>query len=154
MSTSFSKSTEIIGIIALVVSLLFVAYELQQSNRISIVAAYQTRIAEIQELNKELALSNELATILEKIDSKGIESLTPVEFRRARAWYSMILRGMQGQYYQYQQGFLERNVIDLTLEDIGGGIYDHWVSLKILDLIEIPEWRSEITEYLETTNDT
>ena len=153
MSVSFSKLTEIIGVTAVVVSLLFVAVELQQSNRIATVAAYQTRISEIQNLNKELALSNELATILEKVDSEGVAALSPVEFRRAKAWHAMILRGMQGQYYQYQQGFLERSVVDLTLEDIGDGIYARWELLGVLDLIEIPEWRREIDEYLRAMHD-
>jgi len=129
-------------------SLLFVAFELQQSNRIAVVAAYQTRIAEIQELNMQLALSNDLPMILEKLNSDGVSSLTPVELRRARAWYSMILRGMQGQYYQYQQGFLDRIVIDHTLEDLEEGIYQHWVSLDLLGYIEIQEWREEIERHI------
>ena len=47
----------VIGLIALVL-------ELRHSSQLAEVAAYQTRISEIQEINLELALSNDLASFL------------------------------------------------------------------------------------------
>lgn len=94
----------------------------------------------------ELALSSDLAGVLEKYDSNGIGALTPSEQLRVGAWYSAIMRQMQGQYYQYQNGFLERGVIDRTLVDISIGIYQSWEQLGLLNFIEIAEWRSEIDD--------
>ena len=60
---------------------------------------------------------------------------------------------MQGQYYQYQQGFLERESVDRTLDDIANGIYKEWENFGILDRIEIPEWREEIGRRMRSTGE-
>lgn len=49
------------------------------------------------------------------------------------------MRGMQGQYYQYQNGFLDRASVDLTLHDIADGIYQNWEQFGLLDNIEIQD---------------
>ncbi len=84
--------------------------------------------------------------MLEKNKSQGTDALTPGECVRVRAWYGAILRGMQGQYYQYQHGFLERESVDRTLEDIAIGSYENWAVLGLLGSIEIKEWRAEIEQ--------
>lgn len=60
---------------------------------------------------------------------------------------------MQGQYYQYQNGFLERAVIDRTLMDISSGIYQSWEQLGLIDEIEISEWREEIDMTMSNKRD-
>jgi len=155
MKLTTTQFIEIIGVFSVVVSLLFVAFELQQSNRIAVVNANQIRISDIQDINRELALSEDLAKVLVKFETEGAAALTPVEFMRAQAWFELILRGMQGQYYQYQQGFLNRSAIDRTLEDIFDlGFYQSWESLELLDTIEIEQWKEEVEKYLEALNDT
>lgn len=134
----------LIANIGVVIGLFALIFELRHSSQVAEVAAYQTRIAEIQGMNLELALSSELSIVLEKYESKGIDALTPEERRRVGAWYQVILRQMQGQYYQYQNGFLERAVIDRTLLDISNGIYQSWEQLGLLTSIEIEEWHDEI----------
>lgn len=138
--------------VGVVVGLIAVVIELRHSSQVAEVAAYQTRIAEIQGINLELALSSDLATVLEKFDVEGVEALAPAERRRVRAWYQVILRQMQGQYYQYQSGFLERAVINTTLRDIANGIYRSWEQLGLLSEIEIVEWREEIDEAMRASN--
>ena len=64
------------------------------------------------------------------------------------------MRGMQGQYYQYQNGFLDRVSIDRTLTDIADGIYEQWERYDLLDNIEIQEWRAEIDQALAGGNET
>lgn len=134
----------LIANIGVVIGLFALIFELRHSSQVAEVAAYQTRIAEIQGMSLELALSSELSIVLEKYESKGIDALTPEERRRVGAWYQVILRQMQGQYYQYQNGFLERAVIDRTLLDISNGIYQSWEQLGLLTSIEIEEWHDEI----------
>ena len=114
----------------------------------------QTRTRDIQELNIQLALSESLADILEKAQAKGVETLTPGEFSRAQAWYGAILRGMQGQYYQYKHEFLERESVDRTLDDIAGGIFENWEVFGLLGNIEIQEWRAEIDRRIIQTDET
>lgn len=138
----------LIANIGVVIGLFALIFELRHSSQVAEVAAYQTRIAEIQGMNLELALSSELSVVLEKYESKGISALTPEERRRVGAWYQVILRQMQGQYYQYQNGFLERAVIDRTLSDISNGIYQSWEQLGLLASIEIEEWHDEINNII------
>ena len=64
------------------------------------------------------------------------------------------MRGMQGQYYQYQNGFLDRASVDRTLDDIVDRIYENWERYDLLDSIEIQEWRAEIDQALAGGNET
>ena len=137
-----------------VIGLFLLIAELNHASKLAEVDAYQTRVGDIQELGLELALSDSLATILSKADSEGIESLSPSEFIRAQAWYSTIMRGMQGQYYQYQNGFLDRASVDRTLSDIADDVYRNWERFDLLDEIEIQEWRTEIDQALLNANGT
>lgn len=143
-----SKLNEWLTLVAnfgVVIGLFLLIFELNHSSQLAEVEAYQTRTRDIQELKLQLALSDSLPGILEKLESLGAEALTPVEFRRAQAWYGGIMRGMEGQYYQYQHGFLERESIDRTLDDIEGGIYERWEDFGLIDGIENQEWRKEIS---------
>ena len=133
-----------------IVGIFLLGYEVQQANRMAAVSANQLRISDVQDIHRELATSGDLAEIIVKFDSDGVDSLSPVELFRTRAWHLLILRGMQGQYYQYQEGFLDREVVDRTLEDISQGLYRKWEQLGLLDAIENPEWHREIEHYLES----
>lgn len=133
-----------------IVGIFLLGYEVQQANRIAAVSANQLRISDVQDIHRELATSEDLAEIIVRFDSNGIDSLSQVEFFRVRAWHMLILRGMEGQYYQYQEGFLDREVVDRTLEDISQGIYGKWEQLGLLDAIENLEWLREIQHYLKS----
>ena len=133
-----------------IVGIFLLGYEVQQANRMAAVSANQLRISDVQDIHRELATSGDLAEIIVKFDSDGVDSLSPVELFRTRAWHLLILRGMQGQYYQYQQGFLDREVVDLTLEDISQGIYVTWEQLGLVEAIENPEWFREIRHALKS----
>ena len=49
---------------------------------------------------------------------------------------------------QDQQGFLDRQTIDQTLEDLANGIYVQWVALDLINEIQPQEWKSEIDNRL------
>ena len=153
-SDKVNRWLSLIANIGVVIGLFLLIAELNHASRLAEVEAYQTRIRDIQELNIQLAMSDSLADILSKAKSEGVESLTPSEFRRARAWYGAIMRGMQGQYYQYQNGFLDRASVDRTLTDIADGIYENWERFDLLGSIEIQEWRAEIDQALAGLNGT
>jgi hypothetical protein len=90
-----------------VIGLAVLIIEINQATELAEVSAYESRIMEISETNKELALSEDLAEIYERISMEGLGSLSPVEFRRVHAWESGIVARMQGQHYQYRKGYLE-----------------------------------------------
>ena len=153
-SDRLNRWLTLIANFGVVIGLFLLIAEVNHASKLAEVDAYQTRIRDIQELNLQLATSDSLADILSKADSEGVEALSPSEFTRARAWYSTIMRGMQGQYYQYQNGFLDRASVDRTLHDIVDGIYENWERFGLLDNIEIQEWRAEIDQALSNANST
>ena len=145
-----SSTLTLVANIGVVVGLFALIAELDHSSRLSEASAYQSRMTERQTVAVEVALSEELAALLEKHESEGIVSLDPVELRRVRAWRRGVILRMQGQYYQYQMGFLDRLSIDETLTAIVDENYQQWQELGILGTIEIPEWREEILQRLES----
>ena len=54
---------------------------------------------------------------------------------------------MQGQYYQYQQGFLDRASVEGMLRNLAE-TYPSWIQLGLEQRIEIPELRAEIESHL------
>lgn len=146
---SLNKWLTLITNIAVVIGIFALIAELNHSSRLAEVSAFQNRMTEIQESQVQLALSGGLATILEKYQVEGVESLSPSEYIRAQAWYAAGLRRMQGQYFQYQQGFLDRNSIDRTLAVITTRSWGRWIDFELLENVEIPEWRDEIELSLE-----
>ena len=129
------------GLVALVI-------ELNQSQRLSQASAYQARNSEIQEAQRELALSEDFAEILQKFDSQGVDSLTLGERSRVVAWHSAMQWRMQGQFYQYQQGFLEEAALEQTLNDLASGIYQKWEELDLTERIQPFEWKQRIRDRL------
>jgi hypothetical protein len=140
--------------IGVVVGIFALIAELNHSSRIAEVTAFQTRMTEIQEATVQLSLSEDLPAILVKIDNEGVSSLDEIEMIRAAGWHNGVIRRMQSQYFQYQQGFLDRRSIDLTLDGIARDMYHVWQELGILNTIEIPEWREEILERVNSASGT
>ena len=101
---------QLIGMLVVLGGLVALVIELNQSQRLSQTSAYQARNSEIQEAQRELALSEDFAEILQKFDSHGVDSLTLGERSRVVAWHSAMQWRMQGQFYQYQQGFHSEDI--------------------------------------------
>ena len=129
----------LIGLVALVI-------ELNQSTRMAEVTAFETRITGREQSRREQAISGEMSEIIFTAQTEGIEALSPLELFRYRTWASATMLRQQSQYYQYQQGFLDRSIIDSTINGIVSISYKRWNDLGILDLIEIPELRAEIDQ--------
>ena len=106
IKVSFDTWLQLLGMLGVLGGLVALVIELNQSQKLSQANAYQIRISEIQEAQRELALSEDLAEILQKFNSEGVESLTAGEKSRVVAWHSAIQWRMQGQFYQYEQCFL------------------------------------------------
>ena len=147
-SPKLSEWLSILANVGVLIGIFLLIAEVNHASRLSEAEGHQVRTKDIQELNLQLALSESLADVFVNEKTGGIESLTPSEFLRAQAWYSAVLRGMQGQYYQYQQGFLDRASIDHTLDDINEEFYQKWETYGLLRLIESEEWLKEIEQRL------
>ena len=139
---------QLIGMLGVLGGLVALVIELNQSQRLSQASAYQARNSEIQEAQRELALSKDFSEILQKFDSQGVDSLTLGERSRVVAWHSAMQWRMQGQFYQYQQGFLEEAALEQTLNDLASGIYQKWEELDLTERIQPFEWKQRIRNRL------
>ena len=148
VKVSFDTWLQLLGMLGVLGGLIALVIELNQSQKLSQANAYQIRISEIQEAQRELALSEDLAEILQKFNSEGVESLTAGEKSRVVAWHSATQWRMQGQFYQYEQGFLEEAALQRTLDDLANGIYERWEELGLTDRIQPVDWKNTIIERL------
>jgi hypothetical protein len=101
-----------IGILAnvgVILGLVLVVVEIRQSNEQAAAAAYQSRIGDIEVAFQQYALSAQLPAIYVKLQESGLKSLSTEERDRVRSWESARRTRMQGQYYQYEQGFLDES---------------------------------------------
>jgi hypothetical protein len=101
-----------------ILGLVFLGVEVSQSNRATVASTYQARISEIETSYQNAALSDYLPAIYDKIDNDGIDSISNTELRRIRDWETARIYRMQGQYYQYQQGYLD----DRSYQDLIRGV--------------------------------
>jgi len=113
-----------------ILGLVFLAVEINQSNKATEASTYQARISEIEASYQNAALSDYLPGIYEKFENEGLESISAIELRRLQDWEMARIYRIQGQYYQYQQGYLdERSFQDV----IGGGrlFLPRWDALSL-----------------------
>jgi len=116
--------------LGVILGLVFLGIQINQSNKITAAATYQARISEIEASFQNAALSDYLPSIYDQLESEGVSSLSSIELRRLRDWETARVYRMQGQHYQYRQGFLD----DPSFEDLLVGARDLlplWESLGI-----------------------
>jgi len=122
-----------IGILAnvgVVLGLILLAIEIEQANDQAGASAYQARIDQIDLANQQFALSTDLPPIYVKLEQTGLNSLDAEELLRVRAWELARSQRMAGQYYQFQQGYLDEAAYRAMM-----GAAEDWIDLwEILGL--------------------
>lgn len=106
-SDRFNRWASLSANIGVLIGLIFLVVELKQANDLALASAYRSRGDEIQLALQEIALSSELAEILVKVRTQGVNTLTDVEFTRYRSWIQAGLFRMQNQFNDYELGFLD-----------------------------------------------
>ncbi len=116
-AVKLKDSVEMVGIAAIVASLIFVGMELRQSQEIAIASQYQSRI----EMNLEFLDSmpeQDLRRIGERLKSRMAEislvpeqesrfsGITPIEMGMSFVQTQKIIFTFDNGYYQYQAGFM------------------------------------------------
>jgi len=95
-----------------VIGLVLLAYELREAQHFAETEAAVRRLDQMQEAQREMALSESLANIRVRAQSGAIESLSADELYRLQRWeYSVRLR-MNSQYIQYVRGYLDEETAD------------------------------------------
>ena len=99
---------EIIGGIAIVVSLIFVGYEVRQNTQATQIAAYQQLINGISEFNIQTLENPDLRAVRNKLESgTSIEELNPDEQQIINAFLYLTYRNGDMAYMQYRGGLID-----------------------------------------------
>jgi hypothetical protein len=104
----WSFVSQIVGAVAVVLSLIFVGVSIQQNTRAVRLSTAQNFQADFRQHELVTAQSSDLADIMYRID-QSLE-VTPVEAERARAFSSAILRAWANAYFQHENGVLDREL--------------------------------------------
>lgn len=98
---------EIVGGIAIVVSLIFVGFEVRQNTQATQIAAYQQLINGISEFNTQTLANPELRAVRIKLDAgTRIEELNPDEQQVINAFLYLAYRNGDMAYMQYRSGII------------------------------------------------
>jgi hypothetical protein len=153
-------SAEVVGILAIVGSLVFVGLELRQSQQIAIAAQYQERTAAGREYFYE-SLDSEyriklIAESLEKIewpdgllteeDLKWLDAHPSTEWAKAVIWANIDLYGFDNYHYQYQSGFLSEEGWR-SLESRLRGLLDFNLFAKYEIVVAGDDYRASFVEH-------
>ena len=114
-ATNWKDVAELIGIAAIVASLIFVGLQMKQSHEIALAEIYQARTATVVDWDNDMA-SNILAmTAFMKSEDGRFEEIQPFELWAG--WYKTTgnLMLLENSHYQYTLGFLSE---------------EHWVRVR------------------------
>ena len=102
----WALTAEVIGGIAIVISLLFVGYEVRENSKI----VNSARLHDLSvNLQAELRWSSEIAEIQVKA-SEDPGSLTTVEAFKMGEWLIAAMLARQNEYFQYKKGMLDEEI--------------------------------------------
>jgi hypothetical protein len=106
---SASKSAEIVAAIAVVLSLIYVGYQVQQNTKAIRSTVHQSLVGHVTATEGLVVTNADLAQIMLKSDSNP-DSLTPEERLRFDAFITLEFVNWENAYLNYQEGFVEERV--------------------------------------------
>jgi hypothetical protein len=87
--------------------LALLAYELREAQNFAETEAAVRRLDQMQESQREMAMSESLAGIRVRARSNGANTLAPEELYRLQRWENSVRMRMRSQYIQYVRGYLD-----------------------------------------------
>ena len=118
MKIGMKQLLEVVGVVSVVVSLLVVGYQLQQSTNIARSEAYQSFRFAASERPFNLAADQRLQnTVASSSPATSIEELNPEELSTMILLYNSLLQLWGGLYHSVQENVLPEEMLDT----IGGG---------------------------------
>ncbi len=145
---------EIVGGIAIVISLGVVAYELNKNAEQTAVTSYQNLMANIADLN-ETAISNPILFGALPKALNDPESLTLEEERVLFFFFMSLFRHGDIAFFQYQSGAIDQERLNSALRIVttrlkSEFVHNFWQSQKSLF---VKDYQDYIDTYLETEDD-
>ncbi len=129
---SLNKWLTLLANFGVVAGLVMLALELNHARRLAETDAYVARTQAIGNHFTQYALSENFAELYGRSRNEGLDSLTEVERSRIFGWELARMYRVAGQYYQYEQGFLDKETIDNAMRLGAVGAAQHWRDLGIV----------------------
>ena len=123
---------EVIGAIAVVVSLVYVGYQVKQNTSAIRTQVHESVVGHVLEAEGALLHNADLAEVIVKSNSAP-ESLTPVERLRAETYYTHEFVNWESAYLHHKQGFVADAVwkrwdLSHRPDNESPGYFDYWVN--------------------------
>lgn len=135
---------EVIGVIAIVASLIFLALEIRTNTATNEIAIYQNYSANWLTMNGQMAENNDLATLVEKAYSGG--ELTAVEQRRFRGYVSQRITQSRHMLDLYDRGLIPESEARRAFRAIRINAQNPAFRQTIIDSISAPRLRGLIVD--------
>ncbi len=130
---------ETVGLSAVVLSLLFVALEIRQSNRIAVVNAEYELRNNFSSINEAILTQPDLADFLLKISIEG-EVLEGADAIRARMWTSRLMNIWLAAALAYENGFATQATYDNIFDNIRFGMNRASPEMRVI-------WRESVASF-------
>ena len=109
---------QIIGIFALVASLIFVGFQIKQTQEIAESEAYQARAATSIELTAMEASSPEFTSGLAKLYAGNVDELTAQEKVSLEFFFGAEMTVYENHHFQFEAGYLSKEHWDRNVSDL------------------------------------
>jgi hypothetical protein len=150
-SATWREVAELIGITAIVVSLIAVVVELRQTQAAISAGTYQARAFDGMTSAREQYNGDYIAPILARVDLEDPNSLNELseeERFRLRIFYLSQMIDFDNEFYQYQNGFLDEEYFEYVSKRRLPGVARRWRNLGFVE--PRPSFRSFVDEQLES----
>jgi hypothetical protein len=136
---------ELIGAIAVVITLVYLAVQIrqntrsmQESRRLALAQTYQMRADALQAMLVHAADSQHIGPLITRLTQQGypedvsaLEGLSPEERGRFRQWQIAQQTHWDNMFYQYQQGFLEKEYYEDSFRERVQRLAPVWRALGV-----------------------
>jgi len=140
---------QVIGIFAVVASLIFVGLEMRQAQKISMSQVYQSRTAAVAEWNSAFAANPAALSAFRKASDGAQGEITTEEYEALRRTLSGVYYLYDNAHYQYQAGFVSSEFWEMTRESLKNMMEIPVVSDLLVQVSERggrPEFRDLVRE--------
>ena len=114
---------ELVGVIAVVLSLLFVAYEIRQANKIALVANVTAHYASFSVINEAMMTDPELTSLLHRAPASGdLSEFSQPERMQVASFIAMLLNTWIPANISYNNGQLAQTSFAAVFDDARASI--------------------------------
>jgi hypothetical protein len=124
---------EVIGIFAVVASLIFVGLEMRQAHEISLSQAYQARVAAVVEWNSTFAANPAALSAQRKAAKGAMDEITDGEHDALRSTLLGLFHLFDNAHLQYQKGFLSEEFWGMTRENLKLNMTNPFVNVVFVE---------------------